>query len=808
MAMTKFLSPGVFTTEIDQSFLAQGVAGIGAALVGQTLKGPAFVPIIVGGFDQFSALFGATDPTGSMQMPYTAQNYLQNAGTLTVVRVLGSDDGLSINSGYIINPNGGPAEVAIVDTTGSAAKILAVLHLSGSASITDVGDHTDFVLNISGPATFAATASFLPSSPNYIANVLNTNPSLFSVYGHYVYRSYSFVTPTALAVFSALSSNSGSFLRDYTDGLTAWVKSQPVGGMDFNLFRFHTRGHGRATNDDIRVQISNIQVSPNPNSTPYGTFDLQVRAFYDTDQRPNILESFIGCTLDPRSPNFVARRVGDQFELFDTVQRKMIQYGNFPNNSQLIHIEMAVGTNPPQQALPWGHRGYQAQAWADPGDPSAAKTILDVPLPLVPNQFNLQGTLDTSIIWGILNTSISGGIVDRMRAFPDNEIPGGVFQAPSDPDFSLAYITSSYLNGQQVFTYNVAAGLNSVPGATGSTSWSQASSSLYAFSLPFQGGFDGWDLRNPLPTYLNNGDNLASLPQIPNGAAFQTGGGNAIASLNRAIDTLANPDAFDMNLLAVPGVNCLTVTDHARTMVNNRMDAMYVMDITGSSVTQAIQLLQTRNIDDNYTACYYPDLKLNDTVSNLVVRVAPSVAVMGAMAYNDRVGQVFFAPAGLNRGGLNQFGVIDVVDRLTFSDRDNLYTNRINPIATFPNEGIVVWGQKTLQVKASALDRVNVRRLLIYAKKTVASAAAYLLFEPNNPQTWQRFINLVNPILAKIQQDQGLNRFKVVMDSSTNPGYLVDQNIMTGKIFLQPTTAAEFIDLSFIITSSGVSFGS
>jgi hypothetical protein len=199
-------------------------------------------------------------------------------------------------------------------------------------------------------------------------------------------------------------------------------------------------------------------------------------------------------------------------------------------------------------------------------------------------------------------------------------------------------------------------------------------------------------------------------------------------------------------------------------------------------------------------------LKYSDTTNGVLVTVPPSVAVLGAYAFSDRVGQVFFAPAGLNRGGLAQFGITDVLDRLTFQDRNDLYDARINPIAIFPNEGINVFGQKTLQARPSALDRINVRRMLIYAKKTIASVAKYLLFEPNNPATWQKFLSTVNPILEKIRQDQGIERFKVVMDSTVNTPDLIDRNIMTGKIFLQPTRSAEYIDLSFIITASGVSF--
>jgi phage tail sheath protein FI len=181
---------------------------------------------------------------------------------------------------------------------------------------------------------------------------------------------------------------------------------------------------------------------------------------------------------------------------------------------------------------------------------------------------------------------------------------------------------------------------------------------------------------------------------------------------------------------------------------------------------------------------------------------------MGALAYNDRVGQAYFAPAGLTRGGLSQFGITDTVDRLNHDDRDALYEARINPITRFPNEGVVVFGQKTMQLKPSALDRVNVRRLLIMAKRAVANIARTLAFEPNNPATWTRFRNKVNPILEEYRRGNGINRFKVVMDSTTNTPDVIDRNEMKGKIFLEPTKAAEFITIDFVITPSGVEFGS
>ena len=765
----KFLSPGVFTTEIDESFLAQGVAGIGSVLVGRSLKGPAFRPTFVGGFNEFVESFGGLNT--QMQMPYAAKNYLRNSASLTVVRILGHSDGGTTTNGYIVGNIAG-----ICDSTASNAQVLAVVHASGAFAAVVcsgvVGDASNFVFKVG--SIFAATASFLTASANYIGKVLNTDPTLYSTYGHYVYQIFSDAVPAASASWTVQQeTGSTSFLSDFANGVGPWVKSQPLGGLEFDLFRFVTLADGRATNDELKVTVANIRPSVAPTSTPFGTFDVIVRDFSDTDARQVIVESFTACSLDPDSDSFIARKIGDSYELFDTTQRKFIGYGTYPSKSKRIRVEMKTGVNSPEEALPWGFRGVSKLPFGN----SAA-----VPqMPYTPNQYDRNGNIDVNICWGTM--FVSGGIVDRMRAFPDSSAN----LLASDADFSLKLLSASYILGKQVYGYNT---------ALAQASWYQpiyASASLQKFTVPFAGGFDGWDLRVADPMYLANSDDESSAIGVVSG--------------KRALDTIANPDAFDMNLLAVPGIHNLKVADRARSIVNDRMDAMFVMDITGSSVAEAIGNLKNREIDDDYTACYYPDLRINDTTNKRVVRVAPSVAVMGTLAFSDRVGQPWFAPAGLTRGGLAQFDIIDVADRLTFVDRDDLYSNRINPIATFPNEGIVVWGQKTLQVAASSLDRVNVRRLLIYAKKTVASAAKFLVFEPNNPATWQRFTNMVNPILENIRQNQGVERFKVVMDSNTNTPDVVDRNVMAGKIFLQPTKSAEFIDLSFVITNAGVAFG-
>lgn len=775
--VAKFLSPGVFTSEIDQSFLAQGVAGIGAGLVGAAEKGPAMVPTQLSNFDEFYARFGSLNTL--MEGPYAARNYLKNNSVLNYVRVLGHNDGLStVTAGYSV---GGISGI----TDGPTGSVLAVVHHSGTSSemtVTGVAtDANNFIFTI---GTFSTTASFVTSSVNYIGKVLNTDPTRYSTDNHYLYQVFKYQPVAASASWSTVgvSGTLTSFSKNFTSGSTPWVMSQNLGGSEFNLFKLHTLSHGKSTNSEIKVSIQNVKPSTNDTSTPYGSFDITVRKFWDSDQRPEVLETFTNLSLDPKDRNYVARRIGEKYEEFDTNERKFAAVGNFPSKSKYIRVEMLENTSAPAEAIPFGFRGYRKLTYnvSDINSNGVSHTL--PVLKYQPNQVDINSNFNPAVYWGVM--FVSGGVADRMKALPALTEAQYTDNTAADADFSLRHLSRSYEQGGPRYEYNP---------ATTAYAPIYLSGSIQKFTLAFQGGFDGWDLRvkNPLDVANATGDTDL-----------------AVASLKRAVDTLADPDFIDLNLLALPGVHNLKVTDHARQMVNNRMDVMYIMDITGATPSEAVDALKSRDIDDNYTAAYYPDVKIDDDVNSTIVRVKPSTVVLGAFAYSDRVGQQWFAPAGLNRGGLEQFGVIDIVDRVNHVDRDLLQDNRINPLAKFPQEGITVWGQKTLQVAESALDRVNVRRLLIFAKKTIASAAKYLVFEPNNPRTYQRFTNTVNPILEDVRQKQGVDRFKVVMDGNLNTPDVVDRNIMVGKIFLQPTKSAEKIDLQFVITAAGVSFAS
>jgi len=787
-----FMSPGAETVEVDQSFLEAGAPQPGAILIGRTVKGRAFYPVTVRNFTEFQTMFGPVDPTfyQAGALPYAAKNYLQNSTALTVVRVLGHQDGGSTTNGYSVT-----SIVGITDTSGTigtTGSILAVLHTNQAFPAVQVSgvalDANRFTIKIG--AVFAATASFLTASDDYVGKVLNTDPTKYSTYGHYVYQLFPYQKQAASASWYPVQPAAPvnvAFNRNYDHGVSPYIKSQLIGGVEFDLFRFHTLNDGRATNDSIKIVIDNVRPSQSPTFQPYGQFDVIVRSFYDTDQRPVELERFANLTLDPNSPNYIAKRIGDQYEQFDTTTRKfIITDGTYPNKSRYVRVQMNSNVaNYPAQSLPFGFRGYVYPAFSGSTIGNGAGFgIATIPaLPYVPNQIDpYTNNYNTNINWGV--SFVSGGIADRMRALTDGVALVGALTG-SDPDFSLRNLTGTYVNG--VLRYSYLQGY-------GAYTASYASSSLQAFTMPLFGGFDGFDLRVQDPLYLQNTDTDATAI--------------GCVDLKRAVDCIANPDFIAADTIALPGISNQQVTDYARTTVNTRKDMFYVMDLTGATRQEAIANLNARNIDDNYAGAYYPDLILNDTANNRMVRVPPSVGVMGALAYNDRVAQAFFAPAGLNRGGLAQFGVVDIVDRLNHDDRDALYDAKINPITRFPAEGIVIFGQKTLQMRPSALDRVNVRRLLILAKRAVATFARTLLFEPNNPATWTRFVNKVNPILEGYRRDQGINRFKVVMDQTTNTSDVIDRNEMKGKIFLEPVRAAEYITIDFVITPTGVAFGS
>ena len=273
------------------------------------------------------------------------------------------------------------------------------------------------------------------------------------------------------------------------------------------------------------------------------------------------------------------------------------------------------------------------------------------------------------------------------------------------------------------------------------------------------------------------------------------------------IALLSNKDDYKYNVLVTPG---LYKADYSSTVSNiilntqNRGDAIYVTDMVGYGSNVGTAVTNAASIDNSYATTYWPWLQISDVETDKNVWVPASSMMPGVYSYNDSVAAEWFAPAGFNRGGLST--VLRVEQKLSQSNRDTLYLGKVNPIATFPGQGIVVFGQKTLQTKASALDRVNVRRLLISLKNYIGGISNNLVFEQNSVATRNSFLSQVNPYLASVQQRQGLYAYKVVMDESNNTADVIDRNQLVGAIYIQPTKTAEFVVLNFNILPTGASF--
>jgi hypothetical protein len=337
-----------------------------------------------------------------------------------------------------------------------------------------------------------------------------------------------------------------------------------------------------------------------------------------------------------------------------------------------------------------------------------------------------------------------------------------------------------------------------------------------SFVAPLFGGFDGLDIteRDPFRNTLLDGktekDNYA------------------YNSVKEAIDIVSDAEQNEFNVAVVPGIYEKTLTSHLLDTCEDRGDALAIMDLDGdfkssdentnsyktrvdnATVGGVVANLRDRNINSSYGAAYFPWVQILDSINNQVVMTPPSVVALGALASSERESALWFAPAGFNRGGLSggQAGlnVVGVTQKLTSKNRDDLYEANVNPIASFPAEGIVIFGQKTLQVTPSALDRINVRRLMIFLKKRISRMANGILFDQNVATTWNRFLSQVNPFLDSVKSGLGLTDFKVILDNSTTTPDLVDRNILYAKIFLKPARAIEYIAIDFNISRTGASF--
>lgn len=613
----------------------------------------------------------------------------------------------------------------------------------------------------------------------------------------------------------SLNPTAGDSTFALTNAYTPWVVSQQIASVDgsatatrFKLFKLHTLSDGTPTNKSYKIEISNVKLAGTVPGSDWGSFTLTVRKYSDTDKKPVILEQFNNLNLNPDSSNYVLRRIGDRYNYID-YKGKILEFGTYDNNSRYIRVE--VNDNPwPTAAVPYGFEAYitpinsSAGYWSpvmkytkasvygsNPGKYPSGITFDDAPSGADAELLALYPTA----------SSLIGASDDNKQYFAPIPEFGAYVSTGRNTAFALDENYTSF----GVRSGSFISASNAVPAV-----YDSAKETTYVkmrkFVFGFQGGFDGQSPAIPINV---GGDIIPGNTQGLNCANISSAGSVAY---KQCIGALGNADEFDINLIVTPGIiheHHSYVTTLVVDMCETRGDCFYIMDLysddgnpSSGQIDSVVSLAE--DFDTSYAAAYYPWVKIKDTNTNKIVTLPPSAILPAVYANNDRVAAEWFAVAGLNRGGIPN--AVQVTDRTTHQERDTLYEGRVNPIAAFPGQGICVWGQKTLQVAASALDRVNVRRLLINLKKFFASTSKYLVFEQNTTSTRNKFLSIVNPYLESVQQRSGLYAFQVVMDDSNNTPDIIDRNILYGQIWLKPTKTAEFIILDFNILPTGASF--
>jgi len=811
----------------------------------------------------------------------------------------------------------------------------------------------DIVLGVTKDGTLGnlntTRISLNPSKQNFIRKVLNTNPTVTNTsisttaaananlggkfwLGESFERQLKAENSASIGVCSAEIQTSSEFhcailpmvnqkdatqeQSDFefaaTKASTGWFLAQDLSTNTSTydpasmqkLFRVEARSAGDSTQREVKVSIVDIK-APDGDFELYGSFGLLIRKMRDTDSNPIILERFDGLDLNPASPNYIARVVGDQYEVYDQTMKLNRVYGQYSNKSKYIRVAMDEDVDRGahgEACLPFGvygplkYRdctilsgsgkvyslgqfasgtarassmvyGGKASSFGDigghpatvdreafddvislnvqnrtafaPGSLSASIKFPRVPLRQRSNWGNTAGKMK-STYWGawtgktptdtLFNDEITDLIRPRAKGLqgtpysPSHDVEAsGIGQSSgsltSDAltiswTFSLDDIVAES-NGTLTYTSGSRLAGNSLS-AVSSSYTGTLDRGADRFTTLLAGGSDGFDITERDPFRLSGFETASDEDE-----SYQ------LHTLKRAVNIMSDSDTTSYNLITMPGITQENVTKHLLDTVEERGDALAIIDIrkvydadtestesasarNAYTVKQAVDTLKARNINNSYGACYAPWVLIQDTVSNRTLWAPPSVVAMGALSTTDRVAAPWFAPAGFQRGGLSEgaagIPVLEVAKRLSSDDRDKLYEANINPIAKFPAEGIVIFGQKTLQQTASALDRINVRRLMVFLKREISFIASRLLFEQNTRDTWARFIQQATPLLDSVKAQFGIQDFKLILDETTTTPDLIDRNIVYAKLLVKPTRSVEFFAIDFVITNSGASF--
>ena len=869
------------------------------------------------------------------------------AGTTKVNLIRGMI--MSTNTSRVMVLNGNEAAPASVNTLDDLAQAASVNNSPRFKILISSSLGSTFSSDDGLPGVRILTASFDPSADDYFAKILNTDPDKFYASQHYLAADFAVDDQVASVTGSnyvAILSGSdvtnstsgdptlkmreifGSYNTRFTSPSTPWFLSQPFGTTEYELFRIESIDDGAYANKLYKISIANIKASLD-DSNRYGTFNLQIRDWNDTDASPVILEQFTNCTLDPDSSNYIAKLIGDRkvyfhFDAIDPRERRIVATGTYKNSSKYVRVvmnDLVTRKLVPANSLPFGFNGPSllktnnnssafSQLTSGTGrlggvGVEGSHQLTGSVLPPIPYRYKVtRGEVSTTgttagapgpkevtlsnLYWGVkferngltkanetLNTNViseKNNLLASLTNFMgiaklDALHTGSGADAFNSNKFTLAKVAFSNtsivdVTGSAGAHMKEAAYIrNAIPDSTSYTvsdgtvsnritfatllakatakEDGQTPSSFNRFS-PFAkfttfmyGGFDGLNMLDRNARRLNDksvsfdADTLstggASTSFVPPGFASNVSGtgkeNNGVNSYLTAVDVMTDPFTAGVNILTLPGIREPYIMDSTSRKVKDYGLALHLMDIPAyddggrriyddsivkPNIKETANSFDDRGLDNNYVATYFPDVFVDDTVNVRRVKVPASVAALGALGFNDRVAYPWFAPAGFNRAALDF--VTNVGVRLNVSDRDRLYDSRINPIATFPRLGYVIYGQKTLQINKSALDRVNVRRLLLEVKRVIIGIAQRIVFEQNTPAVRNRFVSEAVFQLSLIQTQAGVEAFQVVMNETNNTQDDIDLNKLNGRIVVVPTRAIEFIAIDFIVTNSGVQF--
>ena len=594
------------------------------------------------------------------------------------------------------------------------------------------------------------------------------------------------------------------YMAEYSPAVTPYIVSELRGTNLLRLFRFWTIADGNAANHQIKISITNIKPDDK-------TFDLEIRSFFDTDANKVVLEKFARLTMDPTSNNYIAKKIG-------TLD------GEYPSISSYVLLELD-DTSDTSDAFPAGMLGVPVRDYHEVSN--SGVTFPTIVYKQTYGEFENK----RKIYLGLSDTvGIDQDFLDYKGVPDSNDISmwtGLTKGFHMDIDATGAtidgveiVINSSGDTYSPIFLFDTGCCPFQTDADVNGTAYEKIYTRKFSFA-PY-GGFDGWDIyrdrRTNTDPYAINGNRsqlalAANTNPITNRAL--TNGDDGTTSdyyaYLEAIWTFNNPESVNINLFATPGIDGLEntglVEETIEMIEQDRADSLYVMtlpdvDSGGLPLTSEniASDLDSTGYDSSYTATFFPWVQVNDTENNVYIWLPPTRDWVRNAALTDNIAFPWYSVAGIQRGDV---AAIKSRLKLTQTNRDTLYEARINPVTTFASDGIKIWGNKTLQVKETALDRINVRRLLLQARKLISAVSIRLLFEQNDDIVRNQFLGLVNPILDNIRSERGLSDFRVVLDDTPESR---DRNELCGRIFIKPTKALEFICVEFNVMNTGASF--